>query len=307
MEKRVLITGATSYLAAALIKRMLSLETEVRIEAVVRPRSANLEKIPRDSRVHLRELEMGEYPRLASLMPIGIQIWYHFAWEGVRGTAREDEALQERNRLAAVACIDTAIAKGIPVFVGIGSQAEYGEISGKLKESLSPAPVTAYGRKKLKVCEYGRRSCEGTGTRFLWARIFSVYGPGEHPGTLLMHAMECMQKGLPLKLSPCEHLWNYIYLEDAAEALYRLGNGRAEAGIYNLASKDTRPLKEFVLELQEILSSESRLEFGAIPYSGNIPRGMHPDIEKIERALDWSPKYSFRQGILELRRNWGEE
>lgn len=302
MGKRVLITGATSYLAVALIRKILSEDTDMDIYAVVRPHSANLGRVPTDSRIHLTELSMSQYDRLASLAPDGIRTWYHFAWEGVRGAAREDAALQEQNRLGAVSCIDSALALRVPVFIGIGSQAEYGNISGKIKESQPPAPDTAYGKKKLQVCEYGRRACEGSFTRFLWVRIFSVYGLGEHPGTLLMSAKEKLKKGLPLKLSPCEHLWNYVYLKDAAEALFLLGNGSVEAGIYNLASKDTRPLKDFVLELRELLSSESRLDFGAIPYRNGVPCGMHPDIGKIEKALNWKPKYSFRQGITELLR-----
>lgn len=305
MGKKVLITGATSYIAAALIKRILSNNIYSDIYAVIRPDSPNRRKVPEDDRIHLIELEMSEYKKLLFLKTAEIDIWYHFAWEGVRGAAREDDMLQKQNQLAAMECINCAAAMEVPCFIGIGSQAEYGEARERMHEKLPPAPTTAYGKAKVQACDYGVKACRGTKTRFIWARIFSIYGRGENKNTLLMSAIENMSKDLPIALSPCEHLWNYIYLEDAAQALYLLGDCLATAGIYNIASDDTRILKEFVLELKELLSSESVLEFGAISYGDKIPYGIHPDIEKIKKELNWKPKYSFKRGVDEIRKDWG--
>lgn len=307
MGKKALITGATSYIAVALIKRILSNNIYSDVYAVIRPNSPNRRKIPRDDRIHLIELKMSEYKKLLFLKTAEIDVWYHFAWEGVRGTAREDGTMQKQNQLASMDCINCAVAMEIPCFIGIGSQAEYGEVRERMHEELLPAPTTAYGKAKMQVCNYGIKVCQRTKTRFVWARIFSVYGCGENKNTLLMSAIEKMSKDLPIALSPCEHLWNYIYLEDAVQALYLLGDCSATAGIYNIASDDTRALKEFVLELKELLSSNSVLEFGAISYGEKIPYGIQPDIEKIKRELNWKPRYSFKQGVAEIRKNWGEK
>ena len=70
--------------------------------------------------------------------------------------------------------------------------------------------------------------------------------------------------------------------------------------MYNIASGQPKPLKEFVTELKDILCSTSEIEFGAIKYGPNGPVNLEPDISKVKLALNWSPTTSFYEGIKSI-------
>lgn len=72
-----------------------------------------------------------------------------------------------------------------------------------------------------------------------------------------------------------------------------------KSGAYNFASKDTRELKSFLLEMKGITNSKSKLNFGAIPHNDSGKYGINPDITKLLNT-GWQPKVSFEDGIMEI-------
>ena len=67
----------------------------------------------------------------------------------------------------------------------VGSALEYGPVRGHLHESTTPQPTTDYGRSKLAGTGHVARCGERDGAAAVVARLFTVFGPGEHPGRLL--------------------------------------------------------------------------------------------------------------------------
>ncbi|NIP76477.1 MAG: NAD-dependent epimerase/dehydratase family protein, partial [Xanthomonadales bacterium] len=70
-----------------------------------------------------------------------------------------------------------------------------------MAEDSVPNPTTLYGRSKLAGTLQFRRACQRTGLRGLTARLFTVYGPGEHPGRLLPSLIEAAETDEPLELT----------------------------------------------------------------------------------------------------------
>ena len=297
--KSVIVTGATSYIAVALIKKIL--QEGYHVYAVVRPKSSNMEKVPKHKNVEIIELSMDEINRLSEYKLEKVEALYHFAWEGVRGEARNDVELQQKNYLYSTQCIDTAIKINIPCFVGIGSQAEYQITNDIITEDTPLIPNTEYGKQKVGVYKYGMDACETEKEfHFLWARIFSTYGIGENNSTLIMQCIDKMLAGEVVELSPCQHLWDYTYIEDVAEALYLLMEKNANSGAYNVSEGRARPLKEFVKTIKCLTESESELHFGVIPYGDRPPVQMNPDVSKLKNATGWKPLTSFEKGIMKV-------
>lgn len=296
--RRIIVTGATSYIAIALIKRLLA--EGYLIYAVIRPGSANRVKLPQSARLHILELNMDQYFALSTMELGEIDAVYHFAWDAVRGQSRTDDALQLNNIECAKQLLEVVCQCKIPCFIGMGSQAEYGLTGGRLITEDTPLnPVESYGMAKKSIFLHGMEQAGRYELNFVWARIFSAYGYGESPNTLIMSSLAKMLRGEDIKLSPCEHLWDYLYLEDLAEALYLLYEAHCPTGAYNISYGCPRPLKYYLEKMKEIFHSHSRLEFGAIPYGPNIVQ-MNPSIGKIQSAALWSPKIDFETGIQKL-------
>ena len=298
--KRIIVTGATSYIAAALIKRLL--DEKYYIYAIVRPNSVNRNKLPQNRNLTVLEIPMAEYS-LLNTMDLGeVDAVYHFAWNGVRGTSRTDSLLQAGNIQWTMDLLDVVCRKHIPYFIGMGSQAEYGITGTQLvTEDTKLNPVEPYGSAKTQIYQYGMNLTHGHGFTFLWARIFSAYGYGESPGTLIMSSLYKMLRNEAVELSPCEHLWDYLYRDDLAEALYQLYAAGSPSGAYNISYGSPEPLKNFIEKMKSMLHSDSRLLYGAVPYGEYIVQ-MNPSIEKICSVTQWKPETDFETGIQKLYR-----
>ena len=156
MGKRVIITGATSMLGSALVRRCEAEGDEV--YAVLRPESGQIANLAgtgavrvslalEDWKEHLTE----KIREAAGNAPC--DILYHFAWNGTYGDSRRDPAQQQKNVEYTKTAFQTAAELGCSTFVGAGSQAEFGPYDIPLSDALEKRPVTEYGNAGFISCE----------------------------------------------------------------------------------------------------------------------------------------------------------
>ncbi len=292
--KKAVITGATGFIGVHLIDECLKNDTEV--FAIVRPNSMNIKRLPRDPHFHVIELDMNQYFMLPGMIP-SADIFYHLAWEGARLPYRDDVVIQQNNYDCAIRAFETAVKLGCQSFLGSGSQAEYGSVDGIISENHKCLPYDEYGKQKLNACIALSEKAAGSGMRFIWTRIFSIYGPFDYPGTLVMQCIDKMTKNLPIEMTEGTQLWDYLFVADAARAMYLLSNSSCDSGVYHIASGRYKPLCDYVKEIKTVLASSSEIRFGAIPYGPKGPINLMPDISKLKQAVNWGPDTSFADGI----------
>ncbi len=302
--KQVIITGGTSFLGLPLVRRLR--EAGVRVDAVVRPDSPRRDAA-QAAGAHILPFALSEIDRLRALGSVEDGVFYHLAWDGVRGAVRQDEARQQANVDAALRALRVCADLGVRAFVCAGSQAEYGRTTGPIIEGESrEAPDTAYGRAKLRLCREAADFCRARGIRFVWARVFSVYGPGDFEGSLVMSALRRMLADEPVALTDCTQRWDFLHVRDAAAALHRLGEREDAAGLFHVASGESRPLRAFVEEMRAVSGSHSRLCFGEIPQPPGGPVSLETQPRRL-RALGWRPQVPFADGIAETAESIRED
>ena len=217
-------------------------------------------------------------------------VFYHLAWEG----GRNEFSTQAENIKYSVNAMETAKRLGVKQFIVTGSQAEYGVCSQTVDESCQPQPNTAYGVCKLATYNILKLYSEQIHLPLTWVRVFSIYGGSDNANTLISYLLRCFKNNEIPKLTNGTQMWDFLYAEDAAAALYLLGQ-QGKHGVYNLASGESRPLKEFVIEARDLISPNSKLDFDL-----NSPSDveLRANVDKIKRHLDWSAKTQFSEGIL---------
>jgi Nucleoside-diphosphate-sugar epimerases len=295
--KNIIVTGATGFIGMHLLQVLLS-DKNNRVYAIVRPKSLNRSKLMIYENLTVIELSLQDIVNLPRLLSVAGDVFYHLAWEGTRASARNDKLLQENNYHFTMSAIKAAFELGCKSFVGIGSQAEYGMCTGTITENHKTAPLTEYGKAKLRTYEDGKKLAESFGVKFIWARIFSVYGKGDFEGTLVISAISKMLNNEKISLTECIQSWDFLHVSDAANALLLLGS--APSGIYNIASGINYPLKDFVYDMQKLTDSHSFLDFGAIPYNKESLTGFKPVADILRSVTGWAPRISFAQGINEI-------
>ena len=270
---------------------------------------------------------------LASLLPKDLDAIIHFAWDGVGSKGRENPEIQEQNLLMSKGFYQWGLQSGVKYFLFAGSQAEYGRGTRE-----NPEPVSAYGKAKLSFSLYGLSGGKGEEgysfqeqerkplgftekTRqgkeqepqmaFIDLRIFSVYGIGDHESTLVQTLVQAVLAGQSMDLSPCSQMWNFMEVRDLARAISFLLEGDFGSGTYDLCGKESRPLKDFVLEIEALgkaflekkegkkALATSLLRFGERASNAEGPVDLKPSVKDLyDRGFQ--EKISFSQGIEEL-------
>ncbi len=298
---KFVVTGATSFIGLELIDYLVSLRHEV--VAVCRPQSKGLPQIPKE--VEIVTAEMADYGSLNNKIKYA-DVFVNLAWAGTGHDGRNIQDVQKENISNTVAAMHAANKMGCKVFIETGSQAEYGTVLTRIAEDTPCNPFSEYGKAKLKVKNRLFNLSSQIGIKYIHLRIFSLYGENDHPWTLVMSSLEKMLRNDTVDLSPCTQNWNFLYVKDAIRQIYLLSNYAFnnpdfKAEVYNIASKDTRILKDFVMEMYTLSQSKSELNFGAIIPSNVV--SLDPDVSKTEAATGFISDTVFKDIINNIIRN----
>lgn len=295
MQKRVIITGASGPLGVVLTQECIKREIEVL--AVVRPGSSKRKDIPDNPLVKIVELDICDIEQLESYGLGQFDTCFHLAWTHTGDAGREDPLLQTENIQHTLKTAKCAKGMGCSVFVGAGSQAEYGRANCKVNELSETHPDTWYGRTKLAAGRLVMDYCRQNGVRCNWIRIFSVYGPYENEYVLSAYMTQMLLAGQEPVLTPCEQIWDYVYCEDAGRALVRIGEAAPESGVYCLGSGSARPLKEYVTMIRDAIDSNLPLGMGKKPYGENQIMHLEADISKLRQDIGDVITTPFEEGV----------
>ena len=291
---RVIITGATSMLGVALIEECVAHGIEV--VALVRRNSSKTRVLPSSPFVTVIEADLNDLKSIA--YEKSCNVFYHFAWAATSKETRDDPQSHLNNVQYTLDAVELARRLGCKVFVGAGSQAEYGIYTDRIFPDTRVEPLSSYGIAKYAAGKLSRKLCDRYGMRHIWTRIFSVYGEHDSEQTMIKYALRQFREGQPAKFSAATQKWNYLYEKDAGKIFYLLGEKDVPSGTYCVASEDTRPLKEFILEMKELYGKGAECEF-ALPTQTPMV-SLDPDITSLVEATDWHPQTTFAEGITKI-------
>lgn len=302
---KVVVTGATSFLGAASVRALLAGGHEV--YALIRPGSPNRGALPASGEgLRVLELELSRMDRLKELVLEPCDGFLHFGWDGSGSENRKNAAVQQKNVEDSLKALKGAADLGCRRFIFGGSQAEYGQCRDLMEEGRACSPVSQYGKAKL---DFGIRAraylkenpCK---MEYIHTRIFSVYGPGDHPWSLVNTCLDTFCRGGGMKLGACTQLWNFLYVDDLVRALLALLTcpGKLPWDLYNIAAgpEETRPLREYVERMHILCGGTGTMSYGCLPPNAEGPANLIPDIRRIRQVTGWQPEISFDEGIRRM-------
>lgn len=239
-----------------------------------------------------------------AILDIKPSIIFNLAGYGVERTERdEDMAYLINSRLPEKICESICLYTDLQwrgrQLIHAGSALEYGIATGNLNESTEPIPTTLYGKSKLEGTRNVTTLSEREGIQAVTARLFTVYGPGEHAGRLLPSLIETASTGRLLALTDGLQLRDFTYVEDVAEGLLRLGlTSGLQGKVVNLASGRLTPVSQFIDSAAQILGiPRNHLLIGALP--GRAEEMTHDPvtIDRLKKMTNWMPKTCIPDGI----------
>lgn len=308
--KHIVVTGATSFVGAGAVRELLRRGNHV--SAVLRRDSTKagllLEQGRQPENLTILEADLGELDTLPGRLEGRCDVFLHMGWRGAGSDSRRSEMVQRESVKDALSAVSVASALGCRRFLFTGSQAEYGIHTRLMGEDAVCYPTSPYGAAKLQVRTEAERLCAEKGLDYGHVRIFSVYGPGDHPWSLVSSCIAAFLQGGHMELSHCTQLWNFLYIDDAGRALADLAEyeGRLlEHGcVYNLGGsmEETGPLKKFVEQIYELCGRKGSFTYGLRKPNAEGTVSLIPDIRKLEKVVGWAPEISFGRGICNILR-----
>lgn len=302
--KRVVMTGATGFIGSHVAGKLL--EQGALVYAIVRQESRQKDRLPVHENLHLVYGSMADVQSCAKEVG-NADAFLHFAWGGVNREEIDSPKVQAANIADSLICLQAAQRLGCAVFMDAGSRVEYGiTADGTMEESMECHPVNEYGKAKLGFYRQAETLCREWGMTYYHLRFFSVYGAGDHPWSIISTLVRELPQDKTVALSACRHRWNFMDIEDAAGAvveLYRCSGGHeGETHVVNVASGDTRVLREFVEEIHSLCGGKGSLEYGSFVQAKEGALSICPVVEQLRILTGgtWQEQVSFADGIRRM-------
>ncbi len=290
--QRLLVTGAGGFVGAAIVHAAQVAGHDV----IATGRSAAPHRLA-GSGADYRIVDLADSTAVTALMAaVRPDAVIHSAWEGVAGSARNDDS-QAANIASTLALVDAAAAAGARKFVGIGSQAEYGCYDRRIVESDLPKPFTLYGVAKLSALHFARVRAEQHGLGFAWLRIFSTYGPGDHAHWLIPGIIAALLRGERPQLTLGTQKWDYLHVDDIARGALAAAVTPAAEGVFNLSSGTPVAVRAIAERLRDLAAPGLELVFGEIPFGANQIMHLEGDNSALRAATGWAPQVPLDAGL----------
>ena len=305
---KIVATGATSFVGSGAVKALL--ERGHKVYAVLRKGSSKADRLlingAMPENLVILEEDLGSLERLAEQIPEPCDVFLHMGWKGAGSDSRSAAAIQEENAKDSLNAVQAAKALGCRRFVFTGSQAEYGVHDALMNEETGCRPTSPYGEAKLKVRIEAEALCRKLSMDYGHARIFSTYGIGDHPWSLLSTCVNTFLSGGVMEMGACTQDWNFMYIDDAGRAVAMLceyQKSLMEQGcVYNLGGlmDETGPLKHFVETVYEMCGRKGSCVYGVRKPNAEGVVNLIPDLTKMKRVIGWEPRVRFRDGMARV-------
>lgn len=305
---KIVATGATSFVGSGAVKALL--ERGHKVYAVLRKGSVKADRllvngVQPEHLVILQE-DLGSIDRLPEQITEPCDVFLHMGWKGAGSDSRAAAAVQEENAEDALKAVLAANSLGCRRFLFTGSQAEYGIHQTLMDEETECRPTSPYGAAKLKVRTEAEALCRILAMDYGHARIFSTYGIGDHPWSLLSTCVKTFLSGGVMEMGACTQDWNFMHIDDAGRAIAMLceyQESLMEQGcVYNLGGPmdETGPLKHFVETVYEMCGRQGSCVYGVRKPNAEGVVNLIPDLTKMKQVIGWEPRVRFRDGIAQV-------
>lgn len=290
------VTGPTGAIGIALCEKLL--RENVTVYAICRPGSSRIKDLPKAAALHVVECDAKELATLPQKMEgVSVDAFFHFAWAHTIGQGRNDMPAQIENIQSTIDAVRAAKALGCQVFLGAGSQAEYGRVEGLLKSDTPAFPENGYGMAKLCAGQMSRVEAKALDIDHVWVRILSVYGPHDGPMTMISGTIRKLLAGERPALTAGIQRWDYLYAGDAADAFYLAACHGRNGAVYPLGSGQAMPLKDYIIQMRDAIDPALPLGLGEVPYGPLQVMHLQADISALQADTGFVPKTPFAEGI----------
>lgn len=299
--KSVIVTGANGFIGASLVNILV--KNGIKVVAIDISFATPI--IPDGDQILKLEVGLDDVMKLKTLIPMDeYDVMYHLAWAGVNGPSKADPIVQLNNIQLGVNCVQLCKFLGVKKLLCAGTVAEQAVHS--LPNLSQTSGGMMYGVAKhcthLMLEDY----CKNIGLPFVWMQFSNIYGVGNKTGNLVSYTLGELLKGNEATFGPAAQPYDFIYIDDLLEAVFRLGESDTKQSSYYIGSGAPRILKDYLLNIGEIAGGREKIGIGIRPDDGIKYDFSMFDTEPLKGAIGEYVNTPFEEGIKKTI-NWLKE
>lgn len=297
---RNLITGASGFLGANLVRHLLRREEEVHV--LIRSPTLPSRLADLDGRIVMHR---GDLCNLDQIMDIirksrptrvfNLATYGGHAHQGERDRIFNVNVNGLKNLMEVSRQSDS-----VESFIQAGSSSEYGPCSVPMREDMPLHPVGAYAESKAEASRHCLTQAASASFAIMVARIFSPFGSWDASTRLIPSIiLSALQQKSPT-IKNGRQVRDYIYVDDVCEALMRCGLSahRLNGRVLNVGSGEERTIKVVAAQILQLVNAKLCVNVAA----GDLTPVESPrwiaDMTATKQALDWKPTTTFNDGLL---------
>lgn len=277
---KIAVTGASGFIGRYVMAELAKRGHEA--TAVVRDAARLAAPLP-DWRIV--EMDLASAGADAFRLMGSPDVLIHLAWDGLpnyKSLAHFETELPAQYRF-----LKAMVEAGLPDLLVTGTCFEYGMQSGPLSESALSAPCNPYGSAKATLLRQLQYLQGMHAFRLTWARLFYVFGEGQHKGSIYPLLKAAVARGdAVFDMSAGEQLRDYIAVDEVARELAVLAEARLDVGPVNVCSGKPVSLRNLVEGWLREKGWRIRLNLGHYPYPDHEPMafwGVRDRLDKIHQ------------------------
>lgn len=289
----VIVTGANGFIGKTLVNALLEkgyhvVALDIRFDDVLAD----------DNRVTCVNVMNKEVAALAEEIPHKeYRCFFHLAWAGTSGPARADYVVQLNNVKLACDYIKLCSEIGCKRVVYASSINEMETYEYLQSDDIEPAGGYIYGTGKLAAHLMGETVAKLNGIEFIPVIITNIYGVGEKSARMIYTSINKLVHKEHCSFTAGYQTYDFIYITDAINSIIAVAEKGKAFNRYYIGSGEPKPLREFLLEMRDIVDPEAELGLGDIPFKGVDISYDQFDLKKVERDTGYKNEVSFAEGI----------
>ena len=186
--------------------------------------------------------------------------------------------------------------KSIKNFIQIGSSMEYGNSRSPHNERSACKPKGNYGLAKFKASKYLQKIGKRAKMPFTIMRLYQVYGPNQTINRLIPIVINSCLKDHNFSCSDGTQIRDFLYVNDLIELLIKVIKKKPNNEIYNVGAGNKLKVKMVIDTINDIIKLGNP-QFGKIKMRKDEMKNNYPDISKIKKYYNWSPKTNIKLGL----------
>ena len=223
--------------------------------------------------------------------------FFHLAWAGTSGQLRADYSIQLNN--VKLACDYVMLSSKINCkrFLYASSINEMETYEYLQSDDIKPSGGYIYGSGKLAAHLMGETVAKLNGVEFIPVIITNIYGAGEKSARLINTSIRQLLNKEHCSFTEGKQTYDFIYITDAIASIVEVAEKGKAYNRYYIGSGNPKPLREFLLDMKDVVAPDAELGLGDLPFNGIDINYNQFKLKKVEEDTGYKNKISFCEGI----------